>query len=113
MTCADDLDYFEPGEVNTTDCNCSLPEYTYVAECNCDYPQSEPPPMDDVLPIGIVYAIVFCLGTIGNFLVIFVITRYKRMHNVTNVFLASLSTADLCLILFCVPVQVREELVRF
>lgn len=41
--------------------------------------------------------------------VIFVVNRFKRMRNVTNVFLASLSTADLCLIWICVPVMVRER----
>ncbi len=49
-------------------------------------------------PLGLLYGLVFVLGTVGNGLVIFVVRRYKRMRNATNLFLASLSTADLLLI---------------
>lgn len=51
------------------------------------------------------YGLVFLIGLVGNLLVIIVVQRYKKMRNVTNVFLASLSTADLLLILFCAPIQ--------
>lgn len=54
---------------------------------------------------ALMYLIVFLIGTVGNAMVIFVVNRFKRMRNVTNVFLASLSTADLCLIWFCVPIM--------
>ncbi|PIO74339.1 7 transmembrane receptor [Teladorsagia circumcincta] len=54
---------------------------------------------------AVLYLIVFLVGTVGNAMVIFVVNRFKRMRNVTNVFLASLSTADLCLIWFCVPIM--------
>ena len=62
----------------------------------------------DSLPIGVVYLLVFVVGTCGNLLVVFVVSHFKNMRNVTNIFLASLSTADLCLIWFCVPIQVRD-----
>ncbi|CAJ0573465.1 unnamed protein product, partial [Mesorhabditis spiculigera] len=59
----------------------------------------------EIMVPALLYLVVFLVGTIGNALVIFVVNRFKRMRNVTNVFLASLSTADLCLIWFCVPIM--------
>jgi len=46
-------------------------------------------------------------GAVGNLLVIVSICRFRRLHSVTNVFLVSLATADLLLILICVPIKVR------
>lgn len=63
-------------------------------------------PVAEILPAGIIYALVFLIGTGGNLLVVFVVVHFKNMRTVTNMFLASLSTADLCLIWFCVPIQV-------
>lgn len=52
---------------------------------------------------------VFCfqvLGLVGNVLIVFTTARYRKMKSTTNVFLASLASADLLLILFCIPVKV-------
>lgn len=46
------------------------------------------------------------LGLVGNVLIIFTTLRYRKMKSTTNVFLASLASADLLLIVFCVPVKV-------
>ncbi len=72
------------------------------------YLEAPPPSILEIVPPGIVYALVFLVGTVGNILVIFVVVHFKNMRNVTNIFLASLSTADLCLIWFCVPIQVIQ-----
>ncbi len=46
----------------------------------------------------------------GNCLVIFSIIKVKKLQSVTNLFLISLATADLLLILFCVPIRVRNRI---
>ena len=63
-------------------------------------------PMEEFIPVALVYGLTLAIGVVGNFLVIFSIARYRRMQNVTNIFLTSLSSADLLLILICVPIKV-------
>ncbi|XP_041360093.1 QRFP-like peptide receptor [Gigantopelta aegis] len=62
-------------------------------------------PLDEVIPAGLAYSLILLLGLVGNSLVIFSIGYYGRMRNVTNVFLMSLASADLLLILICVPIK--------
>lgn len=104
-----DYDYDSLASItNTSQCNCSIALHAYLEPCFdvCEYPEAPLPPVEEVLFPAVVYALVFLLGTIGNGLVIFVVNRFRRMRNVTNLFLASLSTADLCLIWLCVPIMV-------
>ena len=63
-------------------------------------------PLEEFIPVAIVYGLTLLLGIIGNVLVIFSISRYRRMQSVTNIFLVSLSSADLILVIICVPVKV-------
>jgi hypothetical protein len=111
---------FDEASFNVTECNCTDPLHVYISSCGCDYPgacvlsygscthfEDAPSlPVAEILPAGIIYALVFLIGTGGNLLVVFVVVHFKNMRTVTNMFLASLSTADLCLIWFCVPIQV-------
>ncbi len=118
LSCVSNLDYSpDPYDnFNSTSCNCSNPDHIWIAVCECEFDYEEvttPQNLERVVPLGIVYALVFLMGTIGNGLVIFVVRRFKRMRNVTNIFLASLSTADLLLIWFCVPIQVGEHVPEF
>lgn len=62
----------------------------------------------ELLPTLIVYSLTFLLGLTGNTLIIFTITVYRRMKSTTNLFLASLASADLLLILCCIPVKVAK-----
>ena len=64
-------------------------------------------PARQLVPVALAYGLTFVLGLLGNVLVIFAILRYRRMQSVTNVFLLSLSLADLLVIVVCVPVKVR------
>lgn len=64
-------------------------------------------PLEEVIPAGFVYVFTLLLGVVGNALVIFCIVRHKGMRSITNIFLLSLATADLMLVLICVPVKVR------
>lgn len=63
---------------------------------------------DELAPALIVYSVTYLLGVAGNFLLIFTIANYQRLKSTTNIFLGSLATADLLLILICIPVKVRN-----
>ncbi|XP_059175677.1 QRFP-like peptide receptor, partial [Physella acuta] len=62
-------------------------------------------PLDALIPNAIGYGVTLVVGLTGNLLVIISVARYRRMHNVTNIFLLSLATADLLLVSMCVPVK--------
>jgi hypothetical protein len=49
------------------------------------------------------YAFVFCVGTLGNALVVYIILRNKSMQNPTNLFIANLACSDILMCLFSVP----------
>jgi hypothetical protein len=55
-----------------------------------------------------IYIIIFVVGLIGNFLVIYFVLFYKRMQSMTNKFITNLAVADLAVILVCVPVTVSR-----
>ncbi|XP_066597549.1 QRFP-like peptide receptor [Prorops nasuta] len=65
----------------------------------------------ELAPALIVYSIIFCLGLIGN-VVIITSTLCPRLRPLpstpTNVFLGGLATADLLLIIFCIPVKIAK-----
>nr|QVK45903.1 G protein-coupled receptor [Proales similis] len=60
------------------------------------------------VPSILIYVAVFVVGTIGNLLVILSICLLKRLQTITNLFLTSLATADLLLIIICVPIKITE-----
>ena len=60
----------------------------------------------ELCPAVVIYGLVLLLGVSGNALIIYAITRYRRLKTITNIFLASLASADLMLVLICVPVNV-------
>ena len=64
----------------------------------------------ELCPTLAVYSLTMLLGIAGNSLIIFTIFRYRRMKSTTNVFLASLASADLLLILVCIPVKVSRTI---
>ncbi|CAG5131791.1 unnamed protein product, partial [Candidula unifasciata] len=70
-----------------------------------DYEESHYLPLSEALPVTLTYSLTLILGVIGNFLVIFSVAYYRRMRTTTNVFLFSLASADLLLVLICVPVK--------
>ncbi|GFG37653.1 hypothetical protein Cfor_02016, partial [Coptotermes formosanus] len=59
----------------------------------------------ELIPTLVVYGATMVIGIAGNSLIIFTICRYRRMKSTTNVFLASLASADLLLIIICIPVK--------
>ncbi|KAK0068693.1 hypothetical protein Bpfe_001656 [Biomphalaria pfeifferi] len=65
--------------------------------------------LEDGLPTLLTFSLTLVVGLIGNSLVIFSIAYYRRMRTTTNVFLFSLATADLLLVMVCVPIKVRRQ----
>ena len=63
-------------------------------------------PLEELVPVAMVYGITLVLGILGNGLVIFAILRNRRMQTVTNMFLVSLASADLLIVVMCVPIKV-------
>lgn len=61
---------------------------------------------EELIPVAIVYGITLVVGLIGNLLIIYTVMSFRRMRTISNVFLASLATADLLVVLICVPVKV-------
>ena len=87
------------GSTNGTD---ELYEYTY------DINMADLIPLEDMLPVTLTYSLTLLIGLIGNILVIFSILYYRRMRTTTNVFLLSLASADLLLVVLCVPIKVSR-----
>lgn len=56
--------------------------------------------------ISLVFFLIFLVGTVGNCLVLAVLLRNGQMNTkTTNLFILNLCIADLCFIVFCVPLQ--------
>lgn len=49
------------------------------------------------------YVLVVAVGVFGNYLLLYVICRTRRMHNVTNFFIANLAFSDMLMCVTCVP----------
>ncbi len=83
-------------------------EYEYVY----DYDLSESLSLFDWAELGpslAVYSVTFALGVVGNLLILAAVARHTHVKSSpVNVFLASLASADLMLILTCLPLKVRE-----
>lgn len=56
-----------------------------------------------VIPITVVYALIFITGVIGNVSTCIVISRNKSMHTATNYYLFSLAVSDLLLLISGLP----------
>lgn len=59
-----------------------------------------------VVPITIVYTIIFITGLIGNIFTCIVIVRNKSMHTATNYYLFSLAISDLLLLISGMPQEI-------
>ena len=60
--------------------------------------------LDDISPItGAIMAGIVLIGSVGNFLTLFVIARHRPLHDITGMFLANLAAADLLQSSFGMP----------
>ncbi|KAG8035718.1 hypothetical protein G9C98_001146 [Cotesia typhae] len=65
----------------------------------------------ELAPALVIYSITFCLGLTGN-IVIIASTLCPKLRPLpstpTNIFLGGLATADLILIIFCIPIKIAK-----
>lgn len=59
-----------------------------------------------VIPITIIYTLIFVTGVFGNFCTCLVIIRNKSMHTATNYYLFSLAISDLLLLVSGMPQEI-------
>ena len=67
-------------------------------------------PLHMIVIYSLAYGIVFLLGILGNSLVVSVVYRNPRMHNVTNYFIVNLAVADILVCLLCLPITLLSNL---
>ena len=63
-----------------------------------------------VVIYSLAYSLIFLLGICGNLLVISVVYRNPRMHNVTNYFIVNLAFADMSVCIVCLPITLLSNL---
>lgn len=63
-------------------------------------------PLYIVLPITVIYAVIFVTGLVGNVSTCVVIARNKSMHTATNYYLFSLAMSDLLLLISGLPPEI-------
>jgi len=56
------------------------------------------------------YLVIFCVSLFANTLVCHVVRRHRRLHNVTNVFIANLAVSDIFITLVNIPYNVARHL---
>lgn len=61
-----------------------------------------------VLPITVIYSVIFITGVLGNVSTCIVIARNKSMHTVTNYFLFSLAISDMLLLVSGLPPEMYK-----
>lgn len=49
------------------------------------------------------YVLVVAVGVFGNYLLLYVICRTRKMHNVTNFFIGNLAFSDMLMCVTCIP----------
>lgn len=77
-----------------------------------DYPANDSQHVfnwNELAPVLAIYTLTYLIGVTGNVLIIYTIVHFRRLKSTTNVFLISLSSADLLLVLVCIPVKVRAQ----
>ncbi len=96
-------------QTNTLSVDLMSDDYFEFEENNDNYDQKLLVKLILFVPI---YVFTFLTGLIGNVLVIFCILTVKSLRNITNIFLVSLATADLMLIILCVPLKVCNAFIK-
>lgn len=66
-----------------------------------------------VIPISIIYCLIFITGVVGNVVTCIVIARNKYMHTATNYYLFSLAISDLLLLVSGLPQEIVTMWCRY
>ena len=73
---------------------------------------SSPPdltiPLYMLIGVTFSYFVIFLMGVGGNIMVVWIVARNRDMRSATNVFLLSLSIADLLVLIICMPSALVE-----
>ena len=59
---------------------------------------------------SVAYGIIFLFALFGNIVVVAVVFRNRRMHNLTNLFIVNLAIADILVAVFCIPITLLHNL---
>lgn len=76
---------------------------TREGSSNASNEESELYPIEIVVPLTVVYVVIFFTGLLGNVSTCIVIARNKSMHTATNYYLFSLAISDLLLLISGLP----------
>jgi len=93
----------EEGSIKHSDLLYDYQDYEYDGEAGVV-------PLPQLVPVAVTYGLIILLGSVGNTLVIAAVARFRNMRSITNLFLLSLATADLLIILVCAPIKVSNIL---
>lgn len=63
-------------------------------------------PVCIIVLLSMFYGTISVMAVVGNALVMWIVTSSRRMHNVTNLYIANLALADIVIGLFSIPFQV-------
>ncbi|XP_050423991.1 RYamide receptor [Adelges cooleyi] len=69
-------------------------------------------PVSIVVLLSMFYGTISVMAVVGNALVIWIVTSSRRMHNVTNCYIANLALADIIIGLFSIPFQFQAALLQ-
>lgn len=69
-------------------------------------------PLYIVIPITVIYMLIFVTGIVGNISTCIVISKNKSMHTATNYYLFSLAISDFLLLISGVPQEVYHECIH-
>ncbi|XP_055336518.1 neuropeptides capa receptor-like [Paramacrobiotus metropolitanus] len=69
--------------------------------------------MSMVIPITVIYTVLFIGGIVGNILTCMVIVRNPYMHTTTNYYLFSLAVSDVLMLLFGLPLEIYSFWVQY
>jgi hypothetical protein len=73
------------------------------------YPPIKQPPYM-ILVLSLAYLLIFLCALVGNVMVVVVVVRTPRMHNVTNYLIANLALADILVAIFCIPLTLLANI---
>lgn len=59
-----------------------------------------------VIPVTVIYVVIFLTGTVGNITTCIVIYKNKSLHTATNYYLFSLALSDLVLLVSGLPQEI-------